>query len=336
MRILKLFITTITLVLAGCGGGSCGSEVIFGKVVSCTSEENAIEEYTAAASKGELVRYKIDKKAMTYNYTIISSAYGLKDISKSGSLSYNADDDTYTPVGLGSKIAFNSDGLFYGVIKEDFGSGTIQVPVFGVKNIEKEVSNISDYYNFISYQCIGSNPCSSQYGSMRIDLNGYWNYCQGGNLAGANSACTSSVNGFGFFDSTTNKIILIDQNANSVGSAVAYVKGQQKVFIIDLDGGSPTLGKGMVIASSQSDAPSTMDGIWRYIRTQESGRVVIAGTNITQYIDGVSLPSSTHFTANYPWQGFATTVNNTIALAAGSGLYAARTVLGDFSIGLRK
>lgn len=336
MRMLKLFIITTALVLAACGGGNCGSEVIFGKVVSCTSKENATEEFTAAASKGELVKYKIDKNAMTYSYTIISSAYGLNNISKSGSLLYNADDDTYTPVGLGSKIAFNSDGLFYGVIKEDFGSGIIQVPVFGVKNIEKEMPNISDYYNFISYQCIGSNPCSSQYGSIRIDLNGYWNYCRGGNLADPNYVCTSSVNGFGFFDSATNKIILIDQNANSVGSAVAYVKGQQKVFIIDLDGGSPTLGKGMVIASSQSDAPSTMDGTWRYIRTQESGRVEITGTNITQYIDGISLPYSTNFTTDYPWKGFATTVNNTIALAAGSGLYAARTVAGDFSIGLRK
>lgn len=322
--------------LASCGGG-CDAEVIFGKVATCAAEKDTIEEFTAAASIGELVRYKIDKKAMTYSYTIISSAYGLNNVSKSGRLDYNSDDDTYTPVGLGSKIAFNSDGLFYGVIKEDFGVGEAVTPVFGVKNIEKNMLNISDNYNFISYQCpVGLNRCGSFYGSIRVEPTGDWNYCLGGNLSDVTSICTSSIRGFGYYDLSANKIILKDQSLNIVGSAISYVKGQQRVFIIDLDGGSPFMGKGIVVASSQSDTPISMDGTWRYIRIQESGNLVVDGLNLTQNIDGLSNSFKTNFTPHVPWQGFVRTRNGTVALAAGSGMYAASDPSGEFSIGLKK
>jgi hypothetical protein len=335
-RILRWLIAFAVLpLLASCGGGGCDAEVIFGKIASCTAEKDSVEEFTAAASMGELVRYKINKKSMTYSYTIISSAYGLNNVSKTGRLKYNADDDTFTPVELGSKIAFNADGLFYGVIKENFGSGEIVAPVFGVKNIENNISNMADDYNFISYQCVGSSPCRSSYGSVRVKSTGDWEYCIGGNLSDVASTCISSVRGFGYYDSSANKIILRDQSFNVVGSAISYVKGRQKVFVIDLDGGSPFMGKGVVVASSQSDIPSSMDGTWRYIRMQKSGNVIISGLNLTQYVDEVSNPFVTYFTLHDPWQGFVTTPNGTVALAAGSGMYAA-TYNGEFSVGLKK
>lgn len=340
MNSIRLAIVVLILVhLGACGGGGgCDSQLLFGKITSCNGDSgsDSSEEFTAAASQGELVKYKIDKKAMQYSYTIISSAYGLADISRSGSLQYNIIDDTYTPVGLGAKIAVNSDGLFYGVIKEDFGSGEVAVPVFGVKGIEKSLVKMADNYNYVSYQCIASNPCGSQYGSIRVGLKGDWTYCRGGNLSSLASNCTSSVSGLGFFDESSKKIVLIDQYGNIVGAAIAYVKNLQKVFIIDLNGGSPLLGKGMIVASSQSDAPVSMDGIWRYIRLRETGRIVISGKTLMQYIDGGTNPAPTNFVVNDPWQGFVTTANGTVALAAGSGMYAARTLDGDFSVGLRK
>jgi hypothetical protein len=336
MRSLKSGLAAVVVLLAGCGGGGCGSELLFGKVASCGSDVEIQEEFTAAASPGELVKYTINKSAMTYSYEIIASAYGLVHRTKSGRLLYNAEDDTYSPQGLGSKIAFNSDGLFFGVIQEDFGAGAVTVPVFGLKYLEKDIGKFVGYYNFISYQCIGANPCTSFYGSLIISTQGQWQTCRGGNFSDSNYNCVLSDIGLAVYDSASNKIILKDLNGNRIGTAISYVKNAQKVFIVDLDGGSPSMGKGMVVASSQSDVPSTMDGTWRYVRPSETGRLVIQGTDLKQYIDGGAGPLQTRFLINTPWKGFVTTPNGTIALAAGSGMYAAKLLNGDFSVGLKQ
>jgi len=332
-------VVLVVITLCACGGGGgCDLQFAFGKIASCDNDGklDSSEEFTAAASKGELVKYKIDKMAMTYSYTIISSAYGLNNVSRSGSLQYNASDDTYTPVGLGAKIAVNSDGLFYGIIKEDIGSGDVDAPVFGIKNTEKSLVKVAGYYNYVSYQCIGLNSCSSQYGSIRVGISGEWTHCREGNLSSLTPNCVSSTGGFGYFDELTNKIVLIDEYGNSIGVAIAYVKNSQKVFIVDLNGSSPLLGKGMIVASSQGDAPLSMDGTWRYIRMQETGRIVINGTSLMQFIDGENNARPSSFMLNDPWQGFVTTANGTVALAAGSGMYAARIANGDFSVGLKR
>lgn len=313
-------------ILSACGGG--------GGVGTSSITPNP-QIFTAAAAKGELVEYQIDPNLLTYSYTIKSSAYGLDSTPRTGTLTYNQSDDTYTPSGINGKIAYNSSGLLFGVIKENFGSGVISVPVFGMKSLEKQISNISDTYNFVSYQCIGNNACISKYGTIKINSNGTWQSCETGNLTAVTPNCTSSITGSGSLDSNSGKITLTDNSSATVGTAISFVSNGQKVLVIDLTGGNATLGKGMVVASAQNNAPTSMDGTWRYIRTSETGRLVINGSTITQTIDGGGSGSTT-FTANTPWTGFATTANGNIALAAGSGMYAAKFIDGNFSVGLKR
>jgi len=321
---LTLSISAVALMAAcGGGGGSSGD----------TSANPQV--FTAAAAKGELISYEIDPNLLTYSYTITSSAYGLSNTPRTGTLTYNAVDDTYTPNGMSGKIAYNSAGLLFGVIKENFGSGIVSVPVFGMKTLEKQIANVADTYNYVSYQCIASSPCTSLYGTIRVNNNGMWQLCQGANLSAGSLSCAVTLSGTGSIDSSTGKITLTDSNSNTTGTALTFASNGQKVFVIDLTGGTSTLGKGMVVASAQNNAPSSMDGTWRYIRTSETGRLVINGTTINQTIDGVGSGSST-FTPNQPWTGFATTQNGNIALAAGSGMYAASFTDGNFSVGLKR
>lgn len=322
----QLWVSALSVMaLSACGGG--GSS---GRSVSANPQV-----FTAAAAKGELISYEIDPNLLTYSYTITSSAYGLSNTPRTGTLTYNAVDDTYTPNGISGKIAYNSAGLLFGVIKENFGSGTVSVPVFGMKTLEKQITNIADTYNYVSYQCIASNPCTSHYGTVKINTNGTWQSCQRANLSAISPSCAVTVSGSGSIDSTTGKITLNDSSSNRAGTALSFVSNGQKVLVIDLTGGAATLGKGMVVASAQNNVPSSMDGTWRYIRTSETGRLVINGTTINQTIDGLGSGSTT-FTPNLPWAGFATTQNGNIALAAGSGMYAASFTDGNFSVGLKR
>ncbi len=326
MKLNLLAISVGVAVLTACGGGGGSNSAVSNPI-----------QFTAAASKGELVNYEVDTGLRTYRYTILSSAYGLPvNTPRTGSLTYNSADDTYTPVGISGKIAYNSDGLLFGVIKEDFGSGPISVPIFGLRTIEKQISNIGDTYNYVSYQCDISNFCESKYGTLRINSGtGAWQACEFGNISALNPGCNRQISGNGTFDSTTGKLTLLDGGSVNSGSAFSFVKDGQKVLIIDLNGGNQILGKGMVVASAQNNAPSSMDGTWRYIRTSETGRLVINGTTITQTIDGGGSGSTT-FTANTPWIGFAQTQSGTVALAAGSGMYAANFLDGNFSVGLKR
>jgi hypothetical protein len=328
MRLSSLLSVIAVSALSGCGGGGGGGGA------AVTPEPVT---YTAAASKGELVQYEIDTKLMTYKYTILSSAYNLPvNTARTGVLTYNATDDTYNASGLNGKIAFNSAGLLFGVIKEDFGAGAVSVPVFGLSTLEKQISNIADTYNYVSYQCSNANVCAAKYGTIKIDAgSGTWQACELGNLGVVNPGCARQVSGNGKFDSASGKLILLDASAVNSGTAISFVKDGQKVLVIDLNGGNAVLGKGMVVASAQNNAPSSMDGTWRYIRTSETGRLTISGTTITQSIDGGGSGTTT-FTANTPWTGFARTANGNVALAAGSGMYAASFVDGNFSVGLKK
>ena len=160
MKAVSLASVALATLLTGCGGGGGGSGT------SITPNPIA---FTAAAAKGELIQYEIDPNLLTYKYTITSSAYGLNNTPRTGTLTHNIAEDTYKPSGRDGKIAYNSDGLLFGIIKEDFGSGAIAVPVFGIKTTEKLISSIAGTYNYVSYQCIGVNACMSHYGTLKVN-----------------------------------------------------------------------------------------------------------------------------------------------------------------------
>lgn len=336
------------LVISGCGGKSCEISVIAGKVASCSSNDNTLssssDEFVAAASKGELVKYKINRDTGTYEYTIISSAYGLDNVTRRGNLSYNQSDDTYSPIELTGKISYNAEGLFYGLIQEQFDPSITtptSTPVFGLRNPGKNFTAAADTYNYISYQCIGNSACTSNHGTLKIHADGSWQSCQDANLADESPTCTVTESGIGLINPTTGIVDLRDLNSSRIGNAMSYANGSQKVFIVDLTGGSIKLGKGIVVASAQNDAPASIDGVWRYIRSQgagqisETGLLKISGLDITQRIDG-GPTHKTSFKPDSPWKGFATTLSGTIAITAGSGMYAAKLKSGNFSVGLKK
>lgn len=306
------------LFLAACGGGGDGSN---------SSVANTSKTFTAVATDGELVQYVIDTTALTYAYEIIDSAYNLRGTRGSGTLTRNSD-GTYTPNGFDGALAITSSGLLMGAVYEDLDrNGRREViPVIGISDPVTSTQDAAGVYNFVSRQC-GGNSCSNYYGTVKVNLDGTWESCVGGNLSAANPTCQQQMNG-SVADFSAGRGT-VTANGVAGGSMLIFKEPgtNNKVFLLDLNGRS-NLGTGAIFGASQT-LPTNVDGQWVYFTS--NGNVTYAdvvGTTYTQTskVRGNNTQGSLNtdsFVTNEPWAGFSQAVRGReVLLHGGSGLFA--------------
>lgn len=333
MRILTIsLISSAIAALTACGGGGGGI------APSANSPAQSLT-FQAVATEGELISYTVDTSALTYSYRIVESAYGKTDATGSGQLTRNAD-GTYTPSGFNGKIALLGSGLLLGAIYEDLNNDLTReiVPIIGVSNPVTSAQEAAGIYNFISRQCGAS--CDNYYGTVKVNTDGTWTSCVGGNLASANYNCSSSVSGAATNFSSGRATL----TANGIaGGSMLLFKDpatSQKVILLDLNGKS-VLGKGAVFGSSQG-LPVSADGSWTYLHTNgTNGVVTVSGNTFSdsgRNANGSSYgPLTGSFTRDEPWVGFIRTSNGSVILPAGTGLYAGfDPSMDSLSVGLKK
>lgn len=320
MQTLKatLLAATATL-LAACGGG--GSSGVAG---------NPSSTFQAVATAGELVSYSVDRTNLTYSYTITESAYGKTGVTGSGTLIRN-NDGTYTPSGFSNaRLKVVDNGLLVGAIYEDLDGDAAKeiIPVIGISNPVTSGSEAEGVYNFVSRQCVAAG-CASMYGTLKVTSDGTWTSCESGNLGVTPTfpSCASSQTGtVANFANGKGDIIVGGTKAGSM--LIFKDSANQKVILLDLNGGVASMGKGAFFASTQG-FPSSTDGTWHYATTVGSrGTAIVTGNSFVEsgftrsgYAFG---PYSYTIQFNQPWTGLGrTTTGNTIGILAGAGMFAA-------------
>lgn len=327
---IKILMSAVGIAsLAACGGGGG----------SGTASTGSGTTFQAVASEGELVSYTVDTQALTYSYQIIESAYGKTGATGSGQLTRNSD-GTYTPSGFNGKVAVLDSGLLLGAIYEDLNNDGARevIPVVGMSNPVTSLAEAADTYNFISRQC--GTYCTNYYGTVKVNSDGTWTSCVGGNLSATNYSCQASTSGAATAISSGRATLML--NGAAGGSMLIFrdPTTNQKAILLDLNGRTG-LGKGAIFAASQT-LPSNADGNWTYLHTNGTNGVVsVSGTAFTdsgRLSNGTAygpLPGS--FTRNVPWDGFITTGSGAIIMPTGSGLYAGYFgAYSSMSIGVKK
>ena len=327
--ILALAISTTFL--AACGGGGGG-----GTTAASTS---APVTYTAAATPGELVTYTVDPGLLTYSYTITESQYGLTGQTGSGMLTALGNNG-YSLSGIpSSRIQILPNGLLLGAIRHNFGAGVTTVPVMGLSNPVTSLTGVAGTYNYISRGCV-SNICGTVYGTLQINSAGSWSYCTFGNSAAITPACTAT--GTGNLTALGNGKFAAYDGGTLVGTLVAMTSpvNGQNVVIVDLKDPrttAPTLGKGIVVASSQVAVNTALtNGSWFAAgSTGGFGTFNTTGGSIAYTsLNGAAVSGTSSVTFESPWAGMGTTSTGK-AILAGYGVYVYAESNGYVELGLK-
>ncbi len=317
-----------SILLAACGGGSGGA----------TTGSSNPTTYVAAAAPGELVTYSVDPAALTYSYTITESQYGLTNATGSGSLTALGN-NVYSLSNIpGSRIAVLPNGLLLGAIRHNFGAGTQTVPVLGLSNPITGLSTLAGTYNYISRGCV-SGSCESNYGTLRIQSAGTWDYCVRGNLTAGTPACAYTGSG-NLVSLGSGKYAAYD-GGTLVGTAIAMSSGGQNVLIVDLKDArtsAGSLGKGIVVASTQTPIVAAQtNGSW--VATGSNGSYATfntSGANISYTsLNGASYTASSSYTPESPWTGMGTSAASLPVMLAGYGVYLVAGPSGYIEIGVK-
>lgn len=324
--VTRAVLCAAVLFLAACGGGGGGGSS--GPAPGPTSTLGAIssgsQTYSATAGIGEFLTYSINFDALTYSYTIVDSAFGLAGRTGSGTLVRNSD-GTYTPTGYPpaeAKVLALNNGLLLGAIRENFGSGTVTVPIIGVSNPISTLSDAAGIYNFVEYVCQGA--CQSVWGTFQIRADGTWQSCRFENFS---STCTSPSSGT--LSSLGNGKWLVSQAGFGVIGAGLMLRSSfssQKVTILDLH--IPTV-RGFLVGSEQmAVATNDYEGKTWVSEFFSPGRSTAysftTGTDaLGAYAQTVGSSSKTRLAVNSPFAGFVTTDAGEHAIVAGVGVFAA-------------
>jgi hypothetical protein len=329
---------TILIALAistfvACGGGGSNSDLA----------NNTTSTFQSVAIAGELVSYSVDRVNLSYAYTITESAYGKTGVTGSGTLTRN-NDGTYTPSGFSNaRLKVLDNGLLVGAIYEDLDGDAVKeiIPVIGISNPVAAGSEAEGVYNFVSRQCVTAG-CASMYGTLKVTSDGTWTSCESGNLGVAPTfpACASSKTGtVANFANGKGDVMVGGTKAGSM--LIFKDSANQKVILLDLNGGVASMGKGAFFASTQG-FPSSTDGTWHYATTVGSrGTTIVTGNN---FVDSGFTKSGYAFGPynytlqfNQPWTGLGrTTTGNTVGILAGAGMFAAYNGRADYiTVGVR-
>lgn len=324
----RLGAVALVIFVAACSGGGGGS-------TGTSSTNSSPVTYTSAATPGELVSYTVDTGALTYAYTITESQYGLTGQAGSGTLTALGNNGYALSNIANSRIQILPNGLMLGAIRHNFGAGVTTVPVMGLSNPVSTLASVAGTYNYISRGCV-SGTCGTAYGTLQISAIGTWNYCTSGNLAG----CTAT--GSGNLTAQGNGKFTVYDGGTTVGTLVAMASSVsgQNVLIIDLKDprtSAPTLGKGIVVASTQAAVNTTLtNGSWYAAGSNGGyGSFNITGGNITYTsINGSASSATDSVTFESPWTGMATSANGK-ALLAGYGVYMFAGSSGYLELGMK-
>ncbi len=312
------------LLLAACGGGGGGSAGITPNP----------QTYTSSASAGELISYTIDRNSLTYSYTITKSSYGCELPSApchsgSGSLIKNSD-GTYSPsTSPSSKIHVLENGLLFGTVTLSINGANRTVPILGVQNPATAVADLAGTYNFISLQCGGRTygiftGCSTYQGTVKVNSDGSYSTCEGGNLSANTPNCITTTSGRA--TSLGSGVFSLQATLPSVGSATNYMvafraPNGQKVGFLDFND-SIRYGYGQAIISNVVDiTPADVAGT--YIASDDYG-----GTGTVTVNANLTTSFGETITYNQPWAGISTISSNTYgdgySILAGNGVYVYR------------
>lgn len=319
----------IALLLTGCGGG--------GSVTPSTATTTTATEvnYTAAATIGELINYKIDTSKLTYSYTITDSQYGLDGKSGSGTLIRNAN-GTYSPSGISNgKIAVLPNGLMMGALRETINGTLTTIPVLGISNPVADLSKLADIYDYVAKLCIPGG-CAVSYGTARISADGTVQTCVKQDIASAqNGICTKGSTAT--LNSLGNGVWQYLKDGIVIGTLLGINTNGKKTFILDLKN-KEQLGTGLIVAANQTPITNNdLNGTWHFHGSYGSaGYATIQDNQVktfTPQIDG----ATSFITLNSPLNGFVTnTVGTGLGVLAGTGVYAWVTpALNYFEVGLK-
>lgn len=327
LKLLAAISMVSGLIACGGGGGSSGS-----------GPSSIPTSYAAAAAPGELVTYNIDTAALTYSYTITESQYGLTNQTGSGTLTRVAN-NVYTLSGIpNSTIAVLPNGMMTGSIRHNFGAGLQTVPVMGISNPVSSVAALAGTYNYISRGCSSISACASYIGTLQLTSGGNWTFCSGGNGSG----CT--LTGGGTLQALGSGKFAAYDGGTLVGTLFATSSGGQNVVLIDLKdsrSGPTSLGKGLVVASSQAAINTALtNGSWVASgSTGNWGTFNLNNTTITYTsLNGSAISSSSTGTLDSPWLGLVTTSSGGStyrSLLAGYGVYVSAGPSGYIELGIK-
>jgi hypothetical protein len=328
MKIVQILAAALSVVIiSACGGGGGGG--------GSTATTTAPVTYVAAATVGELVSYTVDPSALTYSYTITESQYGLTGQTGSGTLT-SLGNNGYSLSGIpNSRIQILPNGIMLGAIRHNFGAGVTTVPVMGLANPVSTFTGVAGTYNYISRNCV-SGVCVSNYGTLVINSVGTWSYCASGNSSGCTATGSGNLTALGGGKFT------VDDGGITVGTMVAMASSVsgQNVVIIDLKDArtsAPTLGKGIVVASSQVAINSALtNGSWYVVGSNGSYGTfnLTGGTASYTSVNGVASSGISTVTLENPWTGMGSNVNGK-GLLAGYGVYLFTAASGYIEIGMK-
>jgi hypothetical protein len=336
---LRAFSTLATLgllsaFLTACGGGGSGG--------GSTSSTSSGTTYVTAAAPGELVTYTVDTTALTYSYTITESQYGLTGTTGSGTLT-SLGNNAYSLSGIAnSRIVTLPNGFMMGAIRHDFGdgNGVKTYPVVGMTNPTSTLAGMTGTYNFISRGCITGSGCTTKYGTIRINNDATWNYCPSVNVASGSPACGATS--MGSVSSLGSGKYALAVSGTTVGTVLAMTSGGQTVLMVDLKDtstGGSSLGKGFIVASTQTAVNTTQtDGTWFAHGSSGYTAVFTTSGNAVHYsqVNGSAANTNATITLDNPWTGVAQSPSSTPVMLAGQGVYVnANTATGYIEVGLK-
>jgi len=306
----------IAVSLAGCGGGGSGN--------TPPPAASAAVTYSASAAVGELVDYTIDTTKMTYSYTITESQYGLMGATGSGTLALNSD-GTYALSGIpGAKVAVLPNGLLLAAIHATFNGTARTVPVIGIHSPVTTLAAAAGNYNFVQRSCL-SGVCASAYGTFKLNGDGTWNSCAGGDVGSATPTCSFQASGTS--NSLGNGKWQVMQGGVNIGTVLAFTSAGQNVMVMDLKDTTNGFGVGILVGSSEQPVSSTQtDGTWVSLGTDGNvSEFTTSGTTMNFMMGGMMGSATGMMAMNSPWTGFVTPsvsgVTGGEALMAGSGVY---------------
>lgn len=319
MRQTRLLLAGLAVVvLASCGGGDDSTP------------------YRSVGMTGESIAYKLDTANLTYSYEITESSSGLVGVSRSGTLTANAD-GSYTPSGApDSRLVVLSNGLLLGAVRESIGNAVATMPFIGLRDTVTTTAALATQYNYVHRGCTPAQ-CQASYGTLRLDASGAWSSCRGANLAAG--ACTGASDSGTLEPRAEGEWQVKSADGTDIGTATGFNAAGQTLLVINLkDPRVGGFGSGMLIGGHQSTmTPAVSDG--SYIAGMNTGTwfsFAASGNDIDiTHLNFTPVDLGLTIAANAPWSGMTTTAWGEVGFISGSGLYLLMTPGGDLELGVK-
>ncbi len=256
---------------------TCLCAIISVLATGCPAPDN----YSSAASIGDLFTYSIDPGMITYSYSVVESDFGLEGTTKNGILVNNGN-LTYSPLDDPTMdLILFPDTLLVGHKELPMHQGVFFA---GVPTTSAPYSpeDIAGTYNWIGSYCDlalvdGDCPTSyhSRYGTMRINLDGTAEVCPQGDLDNQGSHPCDSLDTASWVDKGNGLIAFTLADMPYATLMIHLTGSNEKVMAIDFKNrpegayAGSNRGPGMSIGVNKNSIAGTpLDGL--YFGTQNA------------------------------------------------------------------